>query len=462
MRTHAARPSAPTPPRFFFASGPFARVPRPAIPDSAALALAAVLAAAVLSGCQPAGSQPRGGMPPPEVSVITIAPQTLPQSFEYTGQTAGSREVEVRARVTGILQKRGYAEGGRVAQGQSLYTIDPAPFDVALAGAEAGAAGADAAVVSAEARLAQARRNGARLKPLFEARAASQKDFDDAVSSEQIADADLKAARARAGEARAKVNEARLNLKYTRVDSPVSGIIGRSQRPEGTLVSGPDVLLATVSQTDPVYVYFGVSDNEHLRLQRDVAEKRLVLPKDGRFDVAVTLADGSTYARTGRLSFSDVRLSGVTGTAESRAELPNPNGVLRPGQFVRVTLRGAMRPGAITVPQRAVLDGPRGKFVYLVNAESRVEPRPVEVGEWAGGAWIVNSGLREGDRVVIDGLMKIGPGAPVRVAAPGADKGAAPGGAAGALPVDAGKAPEPDAAGAAAKSAEKAADKKGG
>ena len=420
----------------------------------AALALAAAAAAAFLSGCQPAGSQPHGGMPPPEVNVLTVAPQTLPQSFEYTGQTAGSREVEVRARVTGILQKRSYVEGGRVAEGQSLYTIDPAPFDLALASAEAGVASADAAVVSAEARLAQARRNGARMKPLFEAKAASQKDYDDAVSAEQVADADLKAARAKALEARARVNEARLNLKYTRVESPVSGIIGRSQRPEGTLVSGPDVLLATVTQTDPVYVYFGVSDSEHLRMQRDVNEKRLVLPKDGRFDVSVTLADGSIYARTGRLSFSDVRVSGATGTAESRAELPNPGGVLRPGQFVRVMLRGATRPGAIAVPQRAVLEGPKGKFVYLVNAESRIEPRPVEVGEWAGGAWIVNSGLKEGDRVVIDGLMKIGPGAPVRVADPKAAS-AAPQGAGKGEP---GKGPASEAA----KSAEGAAGRKGG
>ena len=422
-----------------------------------ALALTAGISAAILAGCQPAGSQPHGGMPPPEVSVITVSPQTLPQSFEYTGQAAGSREVEVRARVTGIVQKRSYAEGGRVAEGQSLYTIDPAPFELSLASAESVVASAEAAVASAEARLAQARRNSARLKPLFEAKAASQKDFDDAVSAEQVADADLKAARAKVLEARAKANEARLNLKYTRVESPVSGIIGRSQRPEGTLVSGPDVLLATVTQTDPAYVYFGVPDNEHLRLQRDVNEKRLVLPKDGRFEVAVTLADGSTYARTGRLSFSDVRLSGATGTAESRAELPNPEGVLRPGQFVRVTLRGAMRPGAIAVPQRAVLEGPKGKFVYLVNAESRIEPRPVEVGEWAGGAWIVNSGLKEGDRVVTDGLMKIGPGAPVRVADPNA--AAKSGGPQGAGK-DAGKAAADNAG--AAKSADGAAGRKGG
>lgn len=437
-------------------------VPAPKV--FASLLVAAPIAAILLSGCQPAGSQPHGGMPPPEVNVVTIAPQTLPQIFEYTGQTAGSREVEVRARVTGVLQKRSYTEGGKVGQGQSLYSIDPAPFEVALASAEAGLASAEAAVTSAEARLAQARRTAARYKPLYEARATSQKEYDDAVSAEQIADAEVKAARAKAGEARAKVNEARLNLKYTRVEAPVSGIIGRALRPEGTLVSGPDVLLTTVTQTDPIYVYFGISDTEHLRLQRDVDEKRLVLPRDGRFEVSVKLADGSTYARAGRMSFSDVRVSGATGTAESRAELPNPNGVMRPGQFVRVTLKGASRPGAIAVPQRAVLEGPKGKFVYVVNAESKVEPRPVEVGEWAGDAWIVNSGLKAGDRVVVDGLMKIGPGAPVRVADPTAPKGAgnstAPKGAGesgapkGAAPGEPGKGGAP-----AAKSGDKAADK---
>lgn len=377
------------------------------------VALAAVLvpgvAAFLLAGCQPAGSQPHGGMPPAEVNVVTVEAKSAPATFEYVGQTAGSREVEVRARVTGILQKRNYREGGSVKQGESMFSLDAAPFEVALARAEA-------AVASAEARLAQAKRNTQRLKPLYEAKAASQKDFDDAASAEQVAEADVKTARA-------NLAEARLNLGYTKVEAPVSGIAGRAQRSEGNYVSGPDVLLTTVSQIDPIYVLFGISDEERLKLVRESEAGRLILPKDGQFEVTIKLADGSAYAKSGKLNFADVRVSANTGTSETRAELPNASGLLRPGQYVRVTLKGAQRPDAIMVPQRAVLDGPMGKFVYLVNAEGKAEIRPVSVGDWAGDAWIINSGLKAGDKLIVDGVMKIGPGAPVHIADPNAPKG---------------------------------------
>ena len=386
--------------------------------------------AALLSACGPSGGQGGpgakggpggpGGMPPPEVNVVTVKAATVPAVFQYTGQVGGSREVEVRARVTGILQKRNFQEGAVVKAGQSLYTIDAAPFQSALARAEADAA-------AAEARLSQARRNAARLKPLIEAKAISQKEFDDAASAEQIADADVKSARAR-------ITDAKLNLEYTRVESPISGITSRSQVSEGTLVSGPTVLLTTVSQTDPVYVYFGVSEAEHLKLRTESQAGRLVLPRGGQFTVEVKQADGSSYARKGRLGFSDIRISTVTGTSDSRAELPNPDGVLRPGQFVQVILTGATRPNAMLIPQRAVLEGPQGKFAYVVNAEGKVEPRPLTVGDWVGDQWIIHSGLAAGDQVIVDGVMKIGPGAPVRIADPNASKGppGVPGAPAGA------------------------------
>lgn len=375
-------------------------------PGRAALAAAlAVLAAACgpSDGGGKAGKGPgAGGMPPAEVTVVSVAPKALPASFEYTGQTSGSREVEVRARVTGILVSRNFAEGEPVRKGQSLYTIDPAPFEAALARAEAD-------VAAAEAREQQARRNAARLKPLLAEKAVSQKEFDDAASGEAIGAADVKAARAR-------LAEARLNLGYTKVEAPAAGVASRSLRSEGSLVSGPDVLLTTVMQVDPIWVNFGIPDNEQARLQKEVQAGRLVLPKDGGFEVALRLADGALYPRTGKLNFSDVRISPATGTREVRAELPNPDGVLRPGQFVRVILKGAVRPDAVSVPQRAVLDGPQGKFVYVVNEKGAAEPRPVEAGEWSGDAWVLSSGLKAGDRVIVDGVMKIGPGAPVRVA----------------------------------------------
>jgi membrane fusion protein, multidrug efflux system len=358
------------------------------------------------------GGGPMGGMPMAEVVVVTATPQALPQVFEYVGQTAGSREVEVRARVTGILQKRNFAEGEPVKAGQSLYTIDAAPFQAAVARAEAD-------VAAAEARLEQASRNAKRFKPLYAEKAVSQKDYDDAVSAEAIGAADVKAARAR-------LTEARLNLSYTKVESPASGVSGRSLRSEGSLVSGPDVLLTTITQVDPIWVNFGIPDNEQAQIQSDVQAGRLALPKGGRFEVQVRRADGTVYSRSGRLNFSDVRVSSSTGTREARAELPNPDGVLRPGEFVRVVLRGAVRPNAVTVPQRAVMEGPQGKFVYVIDEKSTAQARPVEAGEWAGGnQWIITKGLQGGEKVIVDGVMKIGPGAPVKVAEKPAEKQAA-------------------------------------
>jgi membrane fusion protein, multidrug efflux system len=372
-------------------------------------ALRAVLAtsAAALAGCGPQGQPGNGqggGMPPTLVAVQEVRARTIPVEFEYPAQTAGSREVEVRARVSGILLKRNFEEGAAVRAGQSLFTLDSAPYAAAAARAEADLA-------AAEARLAQAKRNAARAKPLFEAKAASRKDYDDAVSAEEVAAADVKAARAR-------LEEARLNLGYTKVEAPVSGVTSRALKSEGTLVSGPEMLLTTVSQVDPIYVNFGLSESEQTRLRQEAAAGRLVLPKDNRFEVAIRFEDGRTYARPGRLVFTDARVSSVTGTADARAEIPNPAGEVRPGQFVRAILKGAQRPGAISVPQRAVMEGPQGKLVYVVGAEGKAEPRPITVGEWVGGEWIVASGLKAGERVIVEGLMKVFPGAPVQLADP--------------------------------------------
>lgn len=372
--------------------------------------LVPIAVAAVIAGCGPSdgrekggkghGGPGMGGMPPPEVTVMTVAPQALPVSWEYVGQTAGSREAEVRARVTGILQSRNFKEGEPVKKGQSLFTIDPKPFEAALARAVADVAAADA-------RLEQARRNAARLKPLYAEKAVSQKELDDALSSEAIGTADLKAAQAR-------LTEARLNLQYTKVEAPVSGITTRAVPSEGSLISGPNVLLTTVVQIDPMWVNFGIPDNDQARIQKEAVAGRLAIPKD--FEVELRLADGSTYDKKGHLNFSDIRISPTTGTREARAELPNPDGALRPGQFVRVVLKGASIPNAVTIPQRAVLEGPQGKFVYVVNDKSQAEPRPVQAGEWAGENWVITEGLKEGERVIVDGVLKLGPGAPVKIA----------------------------------------------
>jgi membrane fusion protein (multidrug efflux system) len=380
------------------------RIPRLLIAPPLALALLA-------AGCQPAGGPPP--FPPPVVSVITVEAKDVPVTYEYVAQTTGYREAEVRARVTGILLKRNYTEGAVVKKGESLFTIDPEPFRAAYARTEA-----DLAI--AEARLAQAKREAARLRPVLESKAVSQKELDDAVSAEQVAEAEVKSVRAR-------LNEARLNLDYTRVESPITGTASRSVASEGTLVSGPSVLLTTVTQTDPMYVLFGIPDRERLALRRDVEAGRLKIPDGGRFKVTVKLADGSFYSKPGLLNFADVRVNPQTGTSEARAEIANPGNVLRPGEFARVVLAGAVRPNAIVIPQRAVLESPKGKFAYIVNAESKAEPRPLDVGDWTGSGWIVNSGLQPGDRVIVDGVLKIGPGAPVKVA----DDAAAPAAPAG-------------------------------
>jgi membrane fusion protein (multidrug efflux system) len=331
-----------------------------------------------------------------------VEPREVEVTYEYVGQTAGYREVEVRSRVNGIVLRRNYKEGTAVKRGQSLFTIDPAPFHVAVARAEA-----DLGV--AQARLEQARRDVARLKPVLEAKAVSQKELDDAVSAARIAEAEAKSLQAR-------LNEAKLNLEYTRVESPISGVSSRASVSEGTLVSGASVLLTTVTQIDPMYVIFGIPDREYLAIRRDVEAGRLKLPTGNRFKTTIKLADGSSHATSGDLNFTDVRINMQTGTSEARAEFANTANRLRAGEFVRILLQGAARPAAIVVPQRAVLEGPKEKFVYVVNAESKAEPRPVQVGEWTEDGWIIESGLKAGERVIVDGVMKIGPGAPVQVA----------------------------------------------
>jgi membrane fusion protein (multidrug efflux system) len=378
-------------------------------------ALAALVAACGES--KGAGGPPGFGGPPPQVNVVVVQPQTLPVSLEYTGQTQGSREVEVRARVTGILVKRNYTEGSAVKAGQSLFTIDPVPFQTALARAEADAA-------ASAAKHSQARRFLDRIKPLAESGVVSKRDFDDALSAEQVAAADVKAAAAR-------VTEAKLNLGYTRVLAPVSGVAGGAPKSEGSLISGPEVLLATIVQTNPIRAVFGIPDAEQSRVQADIRARRLVLPPGG-FSVEVLTAEGTPLARGGKVQFSEPLVDAATGTVRSQAEIPNADGAIKPGRFVRVRLGGATRPDVMQVPQRAVMEGPQGKFVYVAAASDKPEMkgadvatvRPVQAGEWVDGkdgkGWVIHEGLKPGDKVIVDGLMRIGPGAPVQVAAPAA------------------------------------------
>jgi membrane fusion protein, multidrug efflux system len=388
------------------AFGRLAAGARPALLSHVLTGSVVLLLGAALAACSPAqGEGPAGGAggpPPAAVAVQKVSLADVPALYEYVGEAVGSRDVEVRARVTGILVKRNFTEGAVVRQGQSLFSLDAAPFQAALARA-------DADVAAAEARLAQASRTLARLQPLSQAHAVSQKEVDDAASAEQIARADLKGAQARRA-------EAVLNLGYTRVEAPISGVAGRSQVSEGTLVSGPQVLLTTVTQTHPIKLRFGIADTDQMRWRNEVASGQLRLPDRSAFDVEVRLADGSVHPRRGKMVFSDTRVSGSTGTVEAEAELPNPDGALKPGQFVRVRLLGASRPNAVKVATRAVLEGPQGKFVYVM-ADGKAQPRPVEVGDQLADGWIVTKGLKTGDAVIVDGMARIFfPGAPVVLA----------------------------------------------
>ena len=392
--------------------------------------LLTVVAAVSLAAC--GQSQPQGGFhgfPPADVTLMTVEAKSIPVTFEYVGQALGSKEVEVRARVGGILEKRLFKEGAPVKAGQTLFIVDPKPY-------EAQAASVEAELARAQAQQAQAQREAARLKPLVEKKAVGQKEYDDAVSTSELAAAAVKSAEA-------NLRTARLNLGYTRVVAPINGLSSRATKSEGSLVTvGTDSLLTTISQTDPIWVQFSVSENEKLKIDRAVTEKKLAWPKDEVMDVVVKLADGSTLPRKGHINFADTRINTQTGTYETRAEFANADNALRSGQFVRVTLNGPTRLNAITVPQAAVLDGPQGKFVYVTGKDKDGKdvalPKPVVLGEWVTGdganLWIVESGLSAGDHVLVDGIAKLMPGGQIKLAAtqPAPAAGAitnAPGGA---------------------------------
>ena len=392
------------------------------------LAAAIVATLIVLAACNRSGpgeGQGGGGFPPALVSVETARPAAIPMRFEFVGQTAGSKEAEVRARVQGILERRTYQEGSRVKAGQLLFVIDPKPY-----AAQAQAAEADLA--RAEAQAAQARRNLERVKPLSGSKALSQREYDEAVSAAETSAAAVK-------QAQARLTEARLNLGYTSVTAPVGGLASRALRSEGSLVApGQDSLLTTVSQIDPLYANFSVSESEQRQILKALGKGTAIAASEKDVKAATVtlrLSDGTTYPHKGRLAFIDPRVNTATGSFEARAEVPNPDGTLRPGQFVRVVLESAPRPDVIVVPQRAVMDGPQGKFVYVTGKSAEGKdvalPRPVTVGDWVdvGGQpqWIIESGLKAGDVFIVDGTAKIFPipgGAPIMLGPPpGMDAG---------------------------------------
>jgi membrane fusion protein, multidrug efflux system len=364
--------------------------------------LAGALAIALVTACGHGKNAAPGMAGPPAVTVMTVTPRTVEIPFDAPGRLQGSRQVEVRARVKGILDAWTYAEGQPVREGQLLFRIDPAQYQAAVDRAK-GAAD------EAEATLARAERDVARLGPLVETNAVSRREYDDAVSTRDQARAALESARA-------ALRSAQLELDYTQVKAPVSGISGRALQSQGALVDpASNSLLTTIARIDPIWALFTVPAPDLARMQAELVRAH---KKSSDLDAELILADGTSYPKRGKLNFTGSVVDPSTGSVEMRVEVANPNGALLPGQFVRVRLHGVERKDAILIPQRAVLQGPQGRFVYTVAPDSTATIRPLTLGNWIGDQWLVDSGLSAGDRVIVDGLLKVRPGSPVHVTEP--------------------------------------------
>jgi membrane fusion protein, multidrug efflux system len=337
--------------------------------------------------------------PPPRVTVLTVQRQTIPGQFEWVGQAAASKSVQVRPQVSGVIVERPYVEGTDVPKGKVLYRIDPRAYRARYENAVAHLA-------ETEATFANAERTLSRLKALGGQDAVAQQDVDNAQAA-------YDQGRAAVLGARAEADAAKKDYDDTFVRAGIGGRVGRALVELGSVTSGPSDLLTTVDQVDPIYVYFNPSDQEVLQWRRDIAAKRLVLPQ-GLIDVQVTLADGSVFKQTGKIDFIALALQPGTGALQLRAEFPNPDHTLLPGQFVRVRFLGLKRTDAILVPQRAVQQGLGGLFVYVLTDSNRVGSRPVSATIWQGTRWIIDDGLRPGDRVIVDGVQTIRPDSPVR------------------------------------------------
>ena len=389
-----------------------------------------VAVALLVAGCDRSSTGSNQGAapaapPPLPVTVLEMQPRSVPIVLEAVARTEGSREVEVRARVAGILERQLFREGEPIRAGAPMYRIDRAPFEIALAQARA-------TLAEAQARSERAQLEAGRLQKLLAERAISQREHDDAQSSRQQTLASLQAAQAR-------VREAELNLSYTTVNAPIAGIAGRALRSEGSLVSpnSDSALLTTLSRTDPLWVRFSLSDAEYAQL-RGAAAGAAAGASAGAPKVRLVLPDGSVYERPGRLNFTGSAVDPKLGTVQLRAEFANPSLALLPGQFVKARVEIGAR-DAFLVPQAAVLQADRGRFVWVVDASNKATQRPVETGAWAGRDWVINSGLKAGDRVAVDNLIRLRPGATVQPKAPGEARGAgaAPGPAPGPAPAPA-------------------------
>ncbi|HLX27936.1 MAG TPA: efflux RND transporter periplasmic adaptor subunit [Casimicrobiaceae bacterium] len=366
-----------------------ARLPRTCVAFCALLLVAAC-------GKQERAVPPQAAI---EVTTITVAARDVPVAAEYVAQTQSSQAVNVQARVSGFLDKHLYVEGSLVKAGQVLFQMDQKPFQAQVDAAKA-------AMQRNEAALGVAKANLERTKPLAEQEALSQKDLDDAQGQYDQAQAAV-------AQSKAQLEEAQLNLSYTTIRAPVTGISSYAAVADGTYVNPQNAQLTVVSVLSPMWVNFSVSEGQMARIRDEASKGLLRLPPGNKFTVEVELVDGTIFPHTGAITFADPSYNAQTGTFLIRASVDNPDGVLRPNQYVRARLRGAVRPNAILVPQRAVQQSAKGHFVWVLGSDDRAEQRPVTVGEWYENGWFVADGLRAGERVIVEGTVRLTPGAHV-------------------------------------------------
>jgi membrane fusion protein (multidrug efflux system) len=381
-----------------------------AIPYSRFVSVTSItLVAAVLAACsgQKEGAQagpPGGGMPPAEVGVVTLKAQTVTLTRELPGRTNPYLVAEVRPQATGIVKERLFTEGGTVKAGQPLYQLDDALYRAEVAAAKAAHA---RALATRDTAALNARRSA----ELVKIEAVSRQD-------DEAAQAALKQAEADVAATKAALDRAEINLAYARISSPISGRIGKSAVTPGALVTANQAAaLATVQAIDPIYVDVTQSSSELLELRKQLAAGRVKPARD--LPVEIVLEDGTRHRQPGKLAFSEATVDPDTGSYTLRVVVPNPDQVLLPGIYVRAIIGGGVREGAILVPQRGIARDPKGNAsAMLLNAEGKVEARPVKVSRTIGDQWLVEEGLAAGDRVIVEGLQKIAPGAPAKVAEP--------------------------------------------
>jgi membrane fusion protein (multidrug efflux system) len=354
----------------------------------------------ILGGC---GQQTKGTQTiTPEVAVVTMQQEQVVITTELPGRTSASLVAEVRPQVNGIIQKRLFTEGSNVNAGQVLYQIDPAPYQAALDNARAG-------LSRSEANLSAIRLKAERLKELLVDKAVSQQDYDDAAAALKQTQADIQYWQA-------TVETARINLKYTSITAPITGRIGRSNFTQGALVAAQQpTALATIQLLDPIYVDVPQSTADLLRLRYEIKEGRLDQTGANQKKVQLILEDGTTYPLSGTLQFRDVTVDPTTGSVILRAIFPNPNGILLPGMFVRAVVKEGVNEQAILIPQQAVSRDPMGNpFTLIVDAEGKVQQRTLTLDRAIGDQWLVSSGIAPGERVIIEGMQKVQPGASVK------------------------------------------------